>query len=166
MRSLSVPETSCCRSLHFCWTEGYSRGNWSHVIIVLIHYSNKRDESEEEDMKCGEGKQGGEGMGWGKTHLQCWVFAIPSLMVNWSLLIQDPLESSHNISQLISEKYLSEMRREMMITLSSIKEKPNCFVAALRHQSLTSSQCSGMNSLSCNNCFALYFDIYWSLLWW
>uniref|UniRef100_F1KZM9 U6 snRNA-specific terminal uridylyltransferase 1 n=1 Tax=Ascaris suum TaxID=6253 RepID=F1KZM9_ASCSU len=75
-----------------------------------------------------------------------------------TLNIQDPLESSHNISQLISEKYLSEMRREMMITLSSIKEKPNCFVAALRHQSLTSSQCSdleirlpcgGMNAEGC-----------------
>uniref|UniRef100_A0A915A6U4 Speckle targeted PIP5K1A-regulated poly(A) polymerase n=1 Tax=Parascaris univalens TaxID=6257 RepID=A0A915A6U4_PARUN len=78
-----------------------------------------------------------------------------------TLNIQDPLELSHNISQLISEKYLSEMRRTMMITLSSIKEKPNCFVTALRHQSLSPSLCSDLEirlpcgGMTADECLAL-----------
>ncbi|VDM41960.1 unnamed protein product [Toxocara canis] len=62
-----------------------------------------------------------------------------------TLNVQDPLELSHNISQLVSEKYLTTMRREMMLTISRIKEKPNCFVAALRQESLPSSQCSDLD---------------------
>ncbi|VDK82537.1 unnamed protein product [Litomosoides sigmodontis] len=48
------------------------------------------------------------------------------------LNIQDPLEWSHNISMLVSEKYISAMRRQMMFSLSRMKVVPDSFVAMLQ----------------------------------
>ncbi|VDK45542.1 unnamed protein product [Anisakis simplex] len=78
-----------------------------------------------------------------------------------TLNIQDPFELSHNISNLVSEKYLTAMRREMMLTITVIKENPNNFVAALRQDSVASSHysndleivlpCGDINAVDCMN---------------
>ncbi|EJD76563.1 hypothetical protein LOAG_16512 [Loa loa] len=48
------------------------------------------------------------------------------------LNIQDPLEWSHNVSMLVSEKYISAMRRQMMFALSRTKIVPDSFLAVLQ----------------------------------
>ncbi|VDN05085.1 unnamed protein product [Thelazia callipaeda] len=47
------------------------------------------------------------------------------------LNIQDPLELSHNVSMLVSEKHVAMMRRQMQFALSRIKIKPDSFTALL-----------------------------------
>lgn len=46
--------------------------------------------------------------------------------------MQDPLEWSHNISMLVSEKYIGVMRRQMMFALSRMKVVPDSFLAMLQ----------------------------------
>ncbi|KAM3728788.1 Speckle targeted PIP5K1A-regulated poly(A) polymerase [Dirofilaria immitis] len=48
------------------------------------------------------------------------------------LNIQDPLEWSHNVSMLVSEKYIAVMRHQMMFALSRMKAIPDSFVAVLQ----------------------------------
>lgn len=47
------------------------------------------------------------------------------------LNVQDPIELSHNVAQLVSDSSISAMRREMMLAVSRIKESPNSFAAVL-----------------------------------
>lgn len=47
-------------------------------------------------------------------------------------LLQDPLEWSHNVSMLVSEKYISAMRRQMMFALSRMKIAPDSFLTILQ----------------------------------
>ncbi|VDN44542.1 unnamed protein product [Gongylonema pulchrum] len=63
------------------------------------------------------------------------------------LNIQDPLELSHNVSMLISEKRISSLRRQMMFALSHLKAEPDSFVSTLQispdnNNSATSSAAS------------------------
>ncbi|MCP9257395.1 Elongator complex protein 3 [Dirofilaria immitis] len=44
----------------------------------------------------------------------------------------DPLEWSHNVSMLVSEKYIAVMRHQMMFALSRMKAIPDSFVAVLQ----------------------------------
>ncbi|KAL3990191.1 RNA recognition motif family protein [Acanthocheilonema viteae] len=58
------------------------------------------------------------------------------------LNIQDPLEWSHNISMLVSEKYIGAMRRQMMFALSRMKITPNSFLTILQETSDTATKSS------------------------
>ncbi|CAG9531494.1 unnamed protein product [Cercopithifilaria johnstoni] len=49
-----------------------------------------------------------------------------------SKLFKDPLEWSHNVSMLVSEKYIGAMRRQMMFALSRMKIAPDSFLAILQ----------------------------------
>uniref|UniRef100_A0A8R1XVS0 RRM domain-containing protein n=1 Tax=Onchocerca volvulus TaxID=6282 RepID=A0A8R1XVS0_ONCVO len=49
-------------------------------------------------------------------------------------LFKDPLEWSHNVSMLVSEKYIAAMRHQMMFALSRMKTIPDSFLAVL-HES-------------------------------
>ncbi|VDP18969.1 unnamed protein product, partial [Onchocerca flexuosa] len=53
------------------------------------------------------------------------------------LNIQDPLEWSHNVSMLVSEKYIAAMRHQMMFALSRMKTIPDSFLAALQESCST-----------------------------
>uniref|UniRef100_A0A0R3RRH9 RRM domain-containing protein n=1 Tax=Elaeophora elaphi TaxID=1147741 RepID=A0A0R3RRH9_9BILA len=52
-------------------------------------------------------------------------------------LFKDALEWSHNVSMLVSEKYISAMRRQMMFALSRMKINPDSFLAVLQETSST-----------------------------
>uniref|UniRef100_A0A0N5APJ1 RRM domain-containing protein n=1 Tax=Syphacia muris TaxID=451379 RepID=A0A0N5APJ1_9BILA len=82
----------------------------------------------------------------------CEVF--PSLSDNQfkisRLNIQDPIELVHNISQLLSEKDIASIRKKMVFSLSSLKQKPHSYSSLLffaeRHN--TPSDCDFEISLS------------------
>ncbi|KAL3990190.1 RNA recognition motif family protein [Acanthocheilonema viteae] len=57
-------------------------------------------------------------------------------------LFKDPLEWSHNISMLVSEKYIGAMRRQMMFALSRMKITPNSFLTILQETSDTATKSS------------------------
>ncbi|KAK6112370.1 Zinc-finger of C2H2 type family protein [Brugia pahangi] len=63
------------------------------------------------------------------------------------LNIQDPLEWSHNVSILVSEKCIGAMRRKMMFALSRMKIVPDSFLAML--QEACSTDAGTKSSLEC-----------------
>ncbi|KAK6112371.1 Zinc-finger of C2H2 type family protein [Brugia pahangi] len=62
-------------------------------------------------------------------------------------LFKDPLEWSHNVSILVSEKCIGAMRRKMMFALSRMKIVPDSFLAML--QEACSTDAGTKSSLEC-----------------
>ncbi|EJW81179.1 hypothetical protein WUBG_07911 [Wuchereria bancrofti] len=62
-------------------------------------------------------------------------------------LFKDPLEWSHNVSMLVSEKCIGAMRRKMMFALSRMKIVPDSFLAMLQEAYGTDAETK--SSLDC-----------------